>query len=102
MRAGRARRFYVAANRGEVLMSSSELQGDPTRADIVEASRPAIVAASRELENFSADVLEAIAGDTGSIPKSEYTDALVMSMLCAEIRRLRVRVERLERGQGIA
>ena len=77
-----------------------DLQLNPTKAAIVEESRHAVVAASKEFENFAADRLAAIAKDTGTIPKSEYTDALAISMLCAEVRRLRARVERLERGEN--
>ena len=82
-------------------MNFSELQGNSTKAAIVEESRHAIVAASKELENFAADRLREVAKENGTIPKSEYIDALAISMLCAEVRRLRARVERLERGQNI-
>ena len=77
-------------------MSFSQLEGNSAKAAIVGESRHAVVAASREFENFAADKLRVIAEDTGTIPESDYTDALVMSMLCAEIRRLRARIERLE------
>jgi chaperonin cofactor prefoldin len=83
-------------------MSFSELQGNSMKAAIVEESRHDIVAASKELESFAADRLREAAKDTGTILKSEYTDALAISMLCAEVRRLRARVERLERGQNIS
>jgi hypothetical protein len=78
-----------------------DIQLNSTKAAIVEESRFAIVAASKEFESFAADRLRGIAEDTGTIPKSEYTDSLAISMLCAEVRRLRVRVERLERGPNI-
>jgi hypothetical protein len=74
----------------------SELQSNPTLSKLVEESRAAVVGATLDCENFAADLLKGIIEDTGTIPKSEYTDALVMSMLCAEIRRLRARVDRLE------
>jgi hypothetical protein len=99
MPVGHARR-HVTANKGEVLVSFSGLRGDSTEAAIAEESRHALVAASKEFESFAADRLEVIAKDTGAIPKSDYTDALAISMLCAEVRRLRARVERLERGQN--
>jgi cell division protein ZapA (FtsZ GTPase activity inhibitor) len=78
----------------------SELQLNPALAMRVEETRAAIAAAAREFDSSAADYLKEIANDTGTIPVSEYTGLLVASMLAAEVRRLRARVARLERGEN--
>ena len=51
----------------------TELQLNATKAANAEKSRAAVIAASRELDSFAADTLEAMADDYGTLPSnSEY------------------------------